>query len=110
MKIKIYGELLECGAVIKSENSVTILDENGCVMREDTGIHDFSGYTMVEGEWTEREIERTPTERIAGLEKKTAEFNIMNAALENALCEIDIANEYRFIAIENALCELDCVE
>ena len=110
MKIEIYGELIECGAVLKSENSITILDENGCVMREDAGICDFSGYVMVEGDWTEQEAKASPEERIGVLEEENKELHARNLALEDALCEMDMVNENRFTAIENALCELDSMD
>ena len=42
----------------------------------------------------------TPEERIAALEA-------VNAALEDAICEMDAANEERMAAIEDALCEMD---
>lgn len=53
MKIKIYGETLECAEVIKTSDRITLLDENGAVIREDSGITNFSGYEMVEGQWTD---------------------------------------------------------
>ena len=42
----------------------------------------------------------TPDERITELEA-------INAELEDAMCEMDAANEERFAAIEDALCEMD---
>ena len=53
MIIEIYGEQIKCHNVIKSDNKITILDENGRIIREDSGITDFSGYVMIEGAWTE---------------------------------------------------------
>lgn len=110
MKIEIYGELLECGSVVKGESSITVLDEYGSVLREDSGICDFSGYMMIEGEWREREAEVSPEDRITALEEKNAELHAINIALEDALCEMDRTNDSRFVAIEDALCELDCME
>lgn len=71
MKIEIYGELIECGSVIKGKDSITVLDENGGVICEASGISDFSGYVMVEGEWvgeiTVEDIPDSPEEQIAKL-------------------------------------------
>lgn len=71
------------------------------------------------------EAEPTAEERIAELEAanvaledamcemdianqtQIAELQATNVALEDALCEMDLANEERFVAIEDALCELD---
>ena len=55
MIIEIYGEHIKCHNVIKSDNKITILDENGSIIREDSGIADFSGYVMIEGAWTEND-------------------------------------------------------
>ncbi len=44
--------------------------------------------------------EPTTEERVAQLEASTA-------ALEDAICEMDAANEERMAAIEDALCEID---
>ena len=67
----------------------------------------------------------TPEERIAELEaanvaledamcemdlanqEQIAKLQATNTALEDALCEMDLMNEERFVAIEDALCELD---
>lgn len=38
---------------------------------------------------------------------KTPQDELYRAAIEDALCEIDEANEERIAAIEDALCELD---
>lgn len=53
MKIRIYSEIIECAAVIKRADSIILLDASGAVIREDSGITNFSGYEMVEGEWTD---------------------------------------------------------
>lgn len=58
------------------------------------------GFTFEEEILTEPEHKPTADERIAAL-KAT------NAALEDALCEMDAANEERMAAIEDALCEMD---
>ena len=60
MIIKIYGEEIKCGAVIKRTDKIIVLDENGSVIREDSGITNFDGYAMVEGEWTDES--NTPTQ------------------------------------------------
>lgn len=64
MIIKIYGEEIECGAVIKTDSKITVLDENGSVIREDSGITNFDGYAMVEGEWTDESTEPTQLDQI----------------------------------------------
>ena len=46
------------------------------------------------------ETEPTTEERVTDLEESTA-------ALEDAICEMDAANEERMAAIEDALCEMD---
>lgn len=58
-------------------------------------VHGRRTYKNVEtGELIENEVRKpTPEERIAGL--------------EDALCEMDSANEDRMAAIEDALCEMD---
>lgn len=50
----------------------------------------------------EIEVEETPT-----LEDRVAELELANAALEDAICEMDAANEERIATIEDALCEMD---
>ena len=40
-------------------------------------------------------------------QEQIATLQADNTALEDALCEMDLANEERFVAIEDALCELD---
>lgn len=40
-------------------------------------------------------------------EERIAELEAANVELEDAMCEMDLANEERFVAIEDALCELD---
>ena len=40
-------------------------------------------------------------------EERIAELEAVNAELEDALCEMDAANEERMAAIEDALCEMD---
>lgn len=40
-------------------------------------------------------------------EERIAELEVVNAELEDAICEMDAANEERFAAIEDALCEID---
>ena len=54
MIIEIYGERIECSSVIKKADKITVLDENGGIIREDSGITTFDGYVMVEGEWTDK--------------------------------------------------------
>lgn len=100
MKIKVFGEEIECGAVIKRTDKIIVLDENGSVIREDSGITNFDGYAMVEGEWTVEDEVPTTEERVTDLEDTTA-------ALEDAICEMDEANDERMAAIEDALCEMD---
>ena len=59
-------------------------------------------YKNVEtGELIENEV-RKPT-----AEERIAELEATNAALEDAMCEMDAANEERMAAIEDALCEMD---
>ena len=64
MKIRIYGEVIECAAVIKKNDRITVLDETGTVIREDCGITDFSGYEMVEGAWTDETNAPTQIDQI----------------------------------------------
>ena len=40
-------------------------------------------------------------------EERITELEAVNAELEDAMCEMDAANEERFAAIEDALCEMD---
>lgn len=118
MIIKIYGEEIECGAVIKRTDKIIVLDENGSVIREDSGITNFDGYAMVEGEWTDESNTPTQLEQIAELENAMCEMDAINqeeisalqettSALEDALCDMEAANEERMAAIEDALCEMD---
>ena len=59
-------------------------------------------YKNVEtGELIENEV-RKPT-----AEERIAELEAVNAELEDAMCEMDAANEERMAAIEDALCEMD---
>lgn len=64
MKIQVYGEVIECGAVVKTADSIEIFDENGDVLQKDFGIRDFSGYVMVEGEWIDKTMIPTETEQL----------------------------------------------
>ena len=48
-----------------------------------------------------------PVEPETTAEERIAELEAINAELEDALCEMDAANEERFAAIEDALCEMD---
>lgn len=54
MIIKIYEEQIECAEVVKTEDKILLFDENGGIIREDSGIANFDGYVMVEGEWTDK--------------------------------------------------------
>lgn len=40
-------------------------------------------------------------------EERITELEIINAELEDAMCEMDAMNEERFASIEDALCEMD---
>lgn len=40
-------------------------------------------------------------------EERVTELEVATAALEDAVCELDAANEERIAAIEDALCEMD---
>lgn len=102
MKIEIYGELIECGSVIKGKDSITVLDENGGVICEASGISDFSGYVMIEGEWTEEQPEPTDKERIAALEEQVAQAD--ETAIE--LYEMQMAQEEINAAQDDALIEI----
>ena len=59
-----------------------------------------NGFTFEEENLPEPARKPTPEERIATLEAT-------NAALEDAVCEMDAVNEDRMAAIEDALCEMD---
>jgi hypothetical protein len=72
MKIEIYGELIECGSVIKHSDSITVLDENGGVICECSGISDFSGYVMVEGEWVDEPVAPSQLDRVEAQTTYTA--------------------------------------
>lgn len=118
MIIKIYGEEIKCGAVIKRADKIIVLDENGSVIREDSGITNFDGYALIEGQWTVEDEVPTTEDQIAELENAMCEMDAINqeeisalqettSALEDALCEMEAANEERMAAIEDALCEMD---
>ena len=67
-----------------------------------------TGYTPnVEAweEWKASLPEPTPPEPTH--EERITELETINAELEDAMCEMDAANEERFAAIEDALCEMD---
>ena len=58
------------------------------------------------------ELYRLPTAKpvpdpIGRLAELIGENGAANAALEDALCDMDAANEERMAAIEDALCEMD---
>ena len=58
------------------------------------------GFTYEEEFVPEPERKATTEERVTDLEQATS-------ALEDAMCEMDAANEERMAAIEDALCEMD---
>ena len=64
MIIKIYEEQIECAEVIKKDDKIIVIDENGSVLREDSGITNFGGYVMVEGEWTDKSNAPTQLDQI----------------------------------------------
>lgn len=75
------------------------------------GVTEDRPYTMMtvtamtEGEVPEApEPEPTWNEQ---MEEHVAELDETTAALEDAICEMDEANEERMAAIEDALCEMD---
>ena len=111
----------------------TTINENGEVVNEPIYADAVTAYTPNVEAWETwkaslpepADPEPTPEERIAELEaanialedamcemdianqEQIAELQATNIALEDALCEMDVANEERFVAIEDALCELD---
>ena len=62
-----------------------------------------NGYTYEEEILPEPE----PAPAEPTLEERITELEAVNAELEDAICEIDAANEERIAAIEDALCEMD---
>lgn len=58
--------------------------------------------------WEARKAEQPePAPPVPSNEERITELETENAALEDAICEMDAANEERFAAIEDALCEMD---
>ena len=73
------------------------------ILADERFVKDYchkNGFTYEEEILPEPERKPTPEERIAELEA-------INEELEDALCEMDAANEERIAAIEDALCEMD---
>lgn len=48
-----------------------------------------------------------PVDEVANIKEEVKLLMEANAALEDALCEMDAANEERIATIEDALCEID---
>lgn len=59
------------------------------------------------GEDIEADIAALPVPEYVPTEERVTELEYNTAALEEALCEMDIHNEERIAAIEEALCEID---
>lgn len=83
--------------IMKDGNTVNTIVADESFVKSYCSKNDF---TYEEEILPEPERKPTPEERIA-------ELKTINAELEDALCEMDAANEERIAAIEDALCEMD---
>lgn len=72
---------------------------------EDDTVKAYIPNVKVWEEWKASQPEPAPPAPTA--EERIAELEVINAELEDAICEMDAANEERFAAIEDALCEMD---
>lgn len=51
MKLKAYGEELECAKAVKGADWIKLYDEAGICIASFSGISDFAGYTLSGGEF-----------------------------------------------------------
>ena len=103
-------------ATIKFENgsSITAEQNGSCFILETKPAFPTQlGTVTIEGE-EPRTIEHAQLVECASVDGRywftfiaTPQDELYRAAIEDALCEIDEANEERIAAIEDALCELD---
>lgn len=103
-------------ATIKFENGSSITaEQNGTcfITAEKPTFPTPLGTMTIEGEES-RAIEHAQLVECASVDGRywfafieTPQDELYRAAIEDALCEIDEANEERIAAIEDALCELD---
>lgn len=54
MQVKIYGEIYECDKAVKGADFVKLI-KGGVSIAEFSGISNFDGYKIIEGEWSEPE-------------------------------------------------------
>ena len=90
MKLLFLGDEIPCAKAVKDEAAGTVIafSENGSVIFEASKVTDFSLFALEGGEWSERKP--TEKERIAALEVENAQLKASNAALEDAICELDV--------------------
>lgn len=53
MKIKINGEIYECTKAVKGKDFVELFDKENNIIADFSGISDFTGYEIIEGNWSE---------------------------------------------------------
>ena len=56
MIIKIYGTDYTCEKAVKGTDFVNLYDSSDNLIGSFSGISDFSGYVLKDGEWTEPEL------------------------------------------------------
>lgn len=65
MKVKIYEDIYDCTKAEKGSDYVRLYYEDTCILYC-SGISDFTGYEVIDGEWSSPEP--SDKERIAELE------------------------------------------
>ena len=100
MTIKIYGTDYTCEKAVKGTDFVHLYNSSGNLIGSFSGISDFSGYVLKDGEWTESQP--TAEQRVSDLEEQLVQADetaialyeaqeaqeVINAQQDEALMEI----------------------
>lgn len=84
-------------------------DEYRIEVRDNGRVHDFvlQNFDRLLAQAKVEEVEPEPEPTMAELKAENAALTQRVETLEDALCEVDEANEERLSAMEDALCEMD---
>ena len=90
MKVKIYGEVYQCERAVKGTNFVKLYDVNNNVIAYFSGIKDFAGYEIVDGNWSE--AEKNDREKIEEMQAKLTQTQFAMVSLMNTIVDMNSKN------------------